>query len=166
MPVSYLISNLELTVLAYFSGCSELIGFSSLPVVEKQACQSILSDLDEKGMLHLSDDSVAVHPPISFILSAIEQPLVAVKAENGALACCTKNLGVVVSRVHRAKNRYRITPLPNPEETASKFWQVSGACFETMDFSLYRRENGWEKTTLTQTETEELFSQAYKEVEV
>lgn len=164
MSVSYLVGLEELTVLAHFSGCSALPGFSALPAVEGERCRALLLGLDEKGMVQLSGDRVAVHPPLAFVIRTMAHAGLTARAENGALAYCAPDLGVVVGRVPRGKERFRLTPTPDARELAERFWEASGACFESLAFAYCEGSGGWCEAAMARAELEALFARVYTEV--
>ena len=163
MPISYLLTLEQLSVLAHFSGINAFAGLPELPAINRERCDQLLPGLSEHGMLQLHGNEAAVDLALGFILSVMAKPGLVLQTPAGALGYCTRELGVEVSADTRAPGKYRVTPLPTARELADRLWGEHPGS-QHVEFSIRRKGQPWEKKQMTGPELEAEISQIYTEV--
>jgi hypothetical protein len=163
MPVSYMLDTDQLSVLARYLELDGFPGLPELPAPDEKRSGELLEKLAGLGMVHLRGTEASVDLGLAFILSAAAKPELLARAGN-TLCCCTKKLGVIISPDAHAKNRYRITPLPNSAELSERIWEAAGPGGDIRDFSLWDAASGWKPVRLSKAETDKHIAEIYTEV--
>ena len=125
MAISYIVSMEELKVLAAMANADSFEWLPELPAIDQKRYDELLGILDTNGMVKVSKNKGAayVDMAVCFIISTMANPELVIRTAAGAVGYCTKQLGVVVCPDKRAKDKFRITPLPDARAMAEKLWE-------------------------------------------
>ena len=125
MAISYIVNLDELSVLSYFCGVSSIHGLPDLPRIASDKCEILIKTLGEQGMIYQQGENISVDMALGFVIFNISRPSLFIKTPESILGYCTPELGVVVAKDIRSTNKYRIAPLQNASELATKLWGES-----------------------------------------
>jgi len=142
MSISYLVTTPELHVLAHFCGHAELPGFPATRALEEDDVQSILTRLEEKGMVAVHGREVAVDPVVRFLCHTLCAPSLGIRhAASGLVCAVVREMAVVCARDKRTRNGIVLLPAETPEELARELTapledlnDPASAFFEVTDY--------------------------------
>jgi len=121
--ITYVTSLKELSVLAFFLDITHFPGLPDLPGINEEEAAFLTNNMNKEGMLIIRGNNCSVDLALGFILKQLANPKLIVIFNDGSFATCNNRLGSVVKVDNKNKNKFKITPLPTPEDMAEFFWE-------------------------------------------